>query len=97
MSFEENKTEGNRLFKLGDYTAANKFYDLCIMEEPTNPIGYSNKAMSLIKQEHFDQAIRTCNTGLLYSSDPEHEAIKRKLASISFGISTEISGTGNCK
>ncbi|CCD26613.1 Tah1p NDAI_0I00440 [Naumovozyma dairenensis CBS 421] len=81
MSFNDLKQEGNTFFQKGDYAQANGYYDQCIKLEPTNPIGYSNKAMSLIKQGNHGLAVETCQEGLKYTSSSTKEAttIKRKL------------------
>lgn len=63
-SFEENKTKGNSLFQNGEFLESIKYYNNCIELEPSNPVGYSNKAMSLIKLHQYHDAIRCCKQGL---------------------------------
>ncbi|CCF60321.1 hypothetical protein KAFR_0J02570 [Kazachstania africana CBS 2517] len=81
MSFDHFKTEGNQYFKEGNYASAIKSYEKCIEINPENPIGYSNKAMALIKANKNQEAVRTCQDGLkrVSKNDATHETIQKKL------------------
>lgn len=69
MSFEEYKNDGNTYFQQGSYEAAIQYYEKCIQSEPKNPIGYSNKAMALIKLNRLKEAIESCEAGRVYIAD----------------------------
>ncbi|CAI4037636.1 hypothetical protein SMKI_03G1140 [Saccharomyces mikatae IFO 1815] len=77
--FEKEKELGNALFKQGLYREAVDSYDQLITAQPQNPVGYSNKAMALIKLAEYTHAIQTCQEGLRYALGPEHAAIRSKL------------------
>lgn len=77
--FEKQKEQGNSLFKQGLYREAVHCYDQLIAAQPQNPVGYSNKAMALIKLGEYTQAIQMCQQGLRYTSTAEHVAIRSKL------------------
>ncbi|CCH62889.1 hypothetical protein TBLA_0I02310 [Henningerozyma blattae CBS 6284] len=80
MNFEELKAKGNISFKNGSYSEAISWYNRCISIDPSNPIGYSNKAMALLKADRFDEAITTCEKGLqLISKEDPENLIKQKL------------------
>lgn len=76
MSFDEQKSIGNRFFKDGDYAAALECYDHCIALQPTNPVAQANRAMALIKLGQLREAMETCELGLQLSGPSQ---IKEKL------------------
>ncbi|CAI4056762.1 hypothetical protein SKDZ_03G1230 [Saccharomyces kudriavzevii ZP591] len=81
-SFEKDKQQGNALFKQGLYREAVDSYDRLIVAQPQNPVGYSNKAMALIKLGEHAQAIQACQQGLQHASTPttpDHLTIRAKL------------------
>lgn len=80
-SFETYKTEGNAFYKAGDYEKAIQSYNKCIDLEASNPVGFSNKAMALIKFGSYQEAIDVCNEGILKlnSKEPKHIALKKKM------------------
>ena len=67
--FEEFKAKGNNCFKQGQYNEAVECYKEAIKQDPTNPVGYSNCAMALIKLDNFDSASQMCKRGLFYVND----------------------------
>lgn len=62
--FEENKLKGNELFQASQFFESIKYYNNCIALEPNNPVGYSNKSMSLIKLKEYPEAVDCCQKGL---------------------------------
>ena len=64
--FEEFKAKGNNCFKQGQYNEAVECYKEAIKQDPTNPVGYSNCAMALIKLDNFDSASQMCKRGLVF-------------------------------
>lgn len=80
-NFDTFKLEGNTLFKEGKYEKAVQSYNKCIELESWNPIGFSNKAMALIKLGSYQEAILTCQAGLSLVSpnDVKHISLKKKL------------------
>lgn len=79
--FETYKEKGNIFFKEGNYESAIESYDKCIELESSNPIGYSNKAMALIKIGSYEKAIQVCTAGKqkLNPLDTKHIALKKKI------------------
>lgn len=80
--FETYKDEGNAFFKAEAYEKAVQAYNKCIERDTENPIGYSNKAMALIKLGSYQDAINACNEGILKLNPKEtkHIALKKKLS-----------------
>lgn len=80
-TFESYKNNGNAFFKEGNYEGAIASYDKCIELESWNPVGYSNKAMALIKMGLYENAIEVCNVGKrkLNPFDTKHVTLKKKL------------------
>lgn len=80
-TFDTYKEKGNNFFKQGCYESAIESYDKCIELESWNPVGYSNKAMALIKMGLYEKAIQVCTTGKqkLNPLDTKHIALKKKL------------------
>lgn len=79
--FDQYKDEGNVFFKNGQFTQAVQSYDKCINLETWNPVGYSNKAMALIKLKDYQLAMQVCSQGLskLNMQDSKHITLKKKL------------------
>lgn len=80
-TFEVYKEKGNHFFKEGQYENAIESYDKCIELESWNPIGYSNKAMALIKMGSYEKAVQVCSAGKrkLNPLDTKHITLKKKL------------------
>lgn len=70
--FDTLKAKGNVFFKKCDYETAVIYYQKAITADPSNPIGYSNNAMGLIKLEKWSEAVDACNKGLEMIS-PEND------------------------
>lgn len=80
-TYEEKKNEGNAYFQNNQYQNAITSYNDCILLNPEEPVAYSNKAMSLIKQGEYEQAIRVCNVALtkIDSNNEKHGGILKKI------------------
>ncbi|CCK72037.1 Tah1p KNAG_0I02520 [Huiozyma naganishii CBS 8797] len=79
-TFETVKEQGNVAFRNSNFSSAAEYYGKCICLEPENPIGYSNRAMALIKLQKFSETIDTCQRGLGKLEDNEKdEPIRKKL------------------
>lgn len=68
-SFEEFKIKGNTAYKQNNFTDAVNFYKKAITYDPTNPVGYSNCAMALIKLNNYADASQMCQRGLFYVNE----------------------------
>lgn len=80
MDFEELKANGNSCFKDGAYSEAISWYNRCISIRPEDPVGYSNKAMALLKDGRSDEAVISCTKGLALITDPvDQKTLKQKL------------------
>ncbi|CCE63019.1 hypothetical protein TPHA_0D03860 [Tetrapisispora phaffii CBS 4417] len=77
MSFEQYKEEGNRNFKEGSYKVAAELYQKCVDIEPENPIGYSNKAMALIKLGRYTEVVELCRKGLTFTPNTTDTVYKK--------------------
>lgn len=76
MAIDELKDDGKRNYASGDFKQAIKSYSDAILLCPTEPVLYSNRAMSYIKLSDWQSALNDCNTGLSLDADPK---IKVKL------------------
>lgn len=63
------KEKGNEAFKAQDYTTADKLYQDAITLDPENPILYSNRSMTLIKLESWNDCIKVVDVGLIKNPD----------------------------
>lgn len=80
-SFDQLKAWGNDCFQKKDYETAVKYYEQAIAANPTNPVGYSNCAMALIKLGFLERASMACEKGLslVNSENDPHGKIAQKL------------------
>lgn len=77
--FDEYKSKGNKYYEAKDYVNALKWYNKCIEQQQTNPVGYSNKAACLIKLQSYNEAVETANQGLQHTHPSSDSKIVQKL------------------
>jgi tetratricopeptide (TPR) repeat protein len=63
------KAEGNEAFQAQKYADADRLYSSAITLDPENAVLYSNRAITLIKLEHWDESIQVCDTGLMLNPE----------------------------
>lgn len=69
LTAEELKQLGNSAFANNQYKKAAKIYRDAIKLDPNNSILYSNRALSFIKLQDWDRALRDCTVGLSLQPD----------------------------
>ncbi|KAI9849380.1 MAG: hypothetical protein M1838_000185 [Thelocarpon superellum] len=57
---EAFKLEGNKHFKAGDWKAAEHLYSQAIMHNSTNPLYFTNRALTRLNLQAWDAAINDC-------------------------------------
>ncbi|KAH3676413.1 hypothetical protein WICMUC_002044 [Wickerhamomyces mucosus] len=72
------KEKGNEEFKKGNYSVANSLYEDALKLSPDNTVLYSNRAMTLIKLEKWDECINVCQDGLKYENADTKTKMKLK-------------------
>lgn len=60
----ELKSEGNKCFHDGDYVGAEALYTKAIMIDPSNPLLYTNRAMSRLKLHLYERVLSDCSASL---------------------------------
>jgi tetratricopeptide (TPR) repeat protein len=63
------KAEGNKAFQAQKYADADRLYSNAIILDPENAVLYSNRAITLIKLELWDESIKVCETGLMLNPE----------------------------
>ncbi|KAJ3222417.1 STIP1 y and U box-containing protein 1 [Clydaea vesicula] len=63
-SSEEFRKKGNDFFHQGLYEEAIKQYTTAIIKNPNNPLCYTNRALSYLKLNKFENVIQDCEKGL---------------------------------
>ena len=84
----EFKDNGNALFKKGEYLASIQMYTAAIALAPRNPVYYSNRAMSYLKLEMYEQTISDCDSSIAVTWSAK-AALRRGTARAAMGLWTE--------
>ncbi|KAK4174885.1 putative CHIP protein [Triangularia setosa] len=63
------REEGNRHFQKGDYVRAEAIYSQALILDPSNPLLYTNRAMSRLRLSLWDSVITDCEACLRLSPD----------------------------
>ncbi|KAK0726394.1 hypothetical protein B0T21DRAFT_33740 [Apiosordaria backusii] len=66
---QQLREEGNRHFQKGDYVRAEALYSQALIVDPSNPLLYTNRAMSRLRLSLWDSAITDCEACLRLSPD----------------------------
>lgn len=98
MSVESDrcKAEGNKCFKNEDYITALVKYTEAIILNKENPVLYSNRALTFIKLQSWDNAINDCNIGLSLYDNNRNSEIKIK-SKLSWRLSIALKNSGDFK
>ncbi|KAK2588280.1 hypothetical protein KPH14_004302 [Odynerus spinipes] len=75
---ERERKKGNEAFRIGDYADALRFYDSSIAINPC-PAAYNNRAMTLIKLQRYEDALKDCDTVLLTEERNVKALLRRAL------------------
>lgn len=73
---ESLKQKGNDEFKRGNYQSADEYYKQAIELSPDNAVLFSNRAMSLIKIDRWEECLDVCQQGLKLKSIDDKTRIK---------------------
>ena len=77
-SADEHKTEGNLLFKSSKYKEAILCYSRAIAIGPNNPVYYSNRAISYLRLESFEEALLDAEKAV--TLDPQTSKYRMRVA-----------------
>lgn len=69
MDSEQLKNLGNVAFSHKNYDDAIQLYTKALVQDETNPILFSNRAMCQIKLSNWDKALQDCDSGLALKCD----------------------------
>ncbi|CAH6723078.1 hypothetical protein CLIB1444_12S03752 [[Candida] jaroonii] len=69
MDSEQLKNLGNVAFSHKNYDDAITLYTKALLQDDTNPILFSNRAMCQIKLSNWDRALQDCDSGLALECD----------------------------
>lgn len=87
--FLDQKERGNAYFKRGDYASAVVHYNECVLEEKDNAVGYSNRAMALLKLGRHAEAERDCTAALGIAPRGVKVLFRRATARLALGRAAE--------
>jgi RNA polymerase II-associated protein 3 len=79
-AFLAAKTLGNSCYKAGKYDEAVQHYSTCISVSSRNMVGYTNRAMALLKLDRFSEAEADCTRAILYDRTNEKAFYRRAMA-----------------
>lgn len=97
----EYKEKGNVCFQAGDYAGAEALYTKAINHDPTNPLFYTNRAMSLLHltkpptTAHYEQVIADSKTSI--SLLPENMKAYYQLAQAQIALHQEVEALDSAK
>lgn len=78
--FLEEKDQGNKYFKMGDFDNAVISYSKCIRLDPKSSVAYSNRAMAFIKLGNFKEAERDCTNAITLDRENVKPLYRRAMA-----------------
>ncbi|ORX34972.1 hypothetical protein BD324DRAFT_652694 [Kockovaella imperatae] len=82
---EKARQDGNTSFKKGKWSEAIGHYTNAILKNPTDPVGYTNRAAAYLKLDKYEDANRDCTSAIEIQPENLKALYRRSLALKSLG------------